>query len=250
MTNSAWAAFNAARERYREGLERFGHTFADLKPLQQALVDRRSGPAYTVRRSVVYNQALDDLDPAARIRLILVGDNPGRREQETGRYLVGPSGKIAEGFFRTAPELRIDFRRNVLILNKTPVHTPRTAELRELCRAGGPELTGNIAETQRFMASLLLEFQRALSAPGHPIPVWITGYSEMRHGGIFDPYTTALVELYAGAKPSLQNHLFLYRHFSMNQFSADLRRQTLEGEGVRAALDRIGRSYRLRILGW
>jgi hypothetical protein len=250
VTSSAWAAFNTARERYREALERFGRTVRGLKTLQQRLVDHRPGPAYTVRNAVVYNRALDDLDPAARIRLILVGDNPGRREQETGRYLVGPSGKIAESFFRAAPELRINFRRNVLILNKTPVHTPRTAELRELCRAGGPELTGLIAETQRFMASLLLEFHRALSTSARPVPVWITGYSEMRRGGIFDPYTAALVGLYAGAKPFLRDQVFLYRHFSMNQFSADLRRQTLEGEGVRPALDRIGRSYRQRILGW
>ncbi|MDR2375499.1 MAG: uracil-DNA glycosylase family protein [Treponema sp.] len=249
MTKTAWAAFKAAREHCREGLDKFG-TVQGLKTLQQRLVDRRSGPAYTVQDPLVYNQALDDLGPAGKIHLILVGDNPGRREQETGRYLVGPSGKIAEGFFRAAPELGIDFRRNVLILNKTPVHTPRTAELRELCRMGGPDLTARIAETQRFMASLLLEFQRALSSPAHPLPVWITGYSEMKRGGIFEPYTLALAELYAGAKPFLREQVFLYRHFSMNQFSADLRRQSLEGESVRAALDRIGRSYRRRILGW
>jgi hypothetical protein len=71
----------------------------------------------------------------------------------------------------------------------------------------------------------------------------------MKEGGIFGAYTEALGKLYA-AEPSLGEQVFLYRHFSMNQFSADLRRQTLEGEGVRAALDRIGRSYRRRILGW
>jgi hypothetical protein len=248
VTKTAWAAFKAAREHYREGLKRFGRAFRGLKALQQELVDRRSGPAYTVRGALVYNGALDDFGPGDEIRLILVGDNPGRREQETGRYLVGPSGKIAEGFFRGAAELGIDFRKNVLILNKTPVHTPRTAELRELCRRGGPALAGRIAETQRFMASLLLEFQRALSGAA-PLPVWITGYSEMKRGGAFEAYTAALTELYAGAAPSLRDRVFLYRHFSMNQFSVDLRRQA-EGEGVRAALDRIGRSYRKRILGW
>jgi hypothetical protein len=246
MTKTAWAAFSAAREHYRGGLESFGRVFRGLKALQQELVDRRSGPAYTVRASLVYNQALDDLGPADEIRLILVGDNPGRREQETGRYLVGPSGKIAEGFFRGTAELEIDFRKNVLILNKTPIHTPRTADLKELYRRGGPELAGHAAETQRFMASLLLEFQRAFSVPP---PVWITGYSEMKKGGLFEVYTENLKELYA-AEPVLGERVFLYRHFSMNQFSIDLRRQTLEGEGVRAALDRIGRSYRRRILGW
>jgi hypothetical protein len=249
VTKTAWAAFSAAREHYREGLKRFSRALRGLKTLQQELVDRRSGPAYTVRRSLVYNQALDDLGPAGEIRLILVGDNPGRREQETGRYLVGPSGKIAEGFFRGAAELGIDFRKNVLILNKTPIHTPRTVELKELCRLGGPALAGPAAETQRFMTSLLLEFHRALSAPGRPLPVWITGYSEMGKGRIFEAYTAALGELYA-AEPALGEQVFLYRHFSMNQFSIDLRRQSLEGEDPRTALDRIGRSYRRRILGW
>ncbi|MDR3147583.1 MAG: uracil-DNA glycosylase family protein, partial [Treponema sp.] len=165
MTDSAWAGFCVARERYRKALARFGRGFRGLRELQQRLVDGRSGPAYTVERALVYNRALDELGPADEIRLILVGDNPGRREQAAQRYLVGPSGKIAEGFFRATPELGLDLRRNILILNKTPVHTPRTAELAELCRLGGPKLAGRIAETQRFMASLLLEFQRALSGP-------------------------------------------------------------------------------------
>jgi hypothetical protein len=246
VTKAAWAAFSAARERCRGGLEGFGRVFRGLKALQQELVDRRSGPAYTVRASLVYNQALDDLGPADEIRLILVGDNPGRREQEAGRYLTGPSGKIAGGFFRNTAELGIDFHKNVLILNKSPIHTPRTADLKELCRRGGPAFAAHAAEAQRFMASLLLEFQRAF--PGPP-PVWITGYSEMKRGGVFEAYTENLKELYA-AEPVLGEQVFLYRHFSMNQFSIDLRRQTLEGEGVRAALDRIGRSYRRRILGW
>jgi hypothetical protein len=251
MRKAAWTAFCRARDRCREGLEKFSRDIPGLKTLQQRLVDRRSGPVYPVQGSLVYNRALDEVGPADEIRLILVGDNPGRREQETGRYLVGPSGKIAEGFFRRAAELGIDLRKNVLILNKTPVHTPRTAELGELCRLGGPDLARRIGETQRFMASVLLDFQRALSPSkkaGPPLPVWITGYSEMKRGGIFEPYTAALKELYAGT--SLGASVFLYRHFSMNQFSIDLRRQTGEGEGIREALDRIGRAYRARILGW
>jgi hypothetical protein len=251
MTASAWTAFCRARDHYREALERFNRGLRGLKALQQRLVDGRSGPAYPVETALVYNQALDEVGPAADIRLILVGDNPGRREQAVRRYLVGPSGKIAEGFFRSTAELGIDLRTNVLILNKTPVHTPRTAELKELCRLGGAGLTDALAETQRFMASLLLEFHRALSPAkrrGPAPPVWITGYSEMKEGGIFGPYTQTLGELYAGNP--LGDSVFLYRHFSMNQFSSDLRRQTREGESVRSALDRIGRAYRRRILGW
>jgi hypothetical protein len=252
-------AFNKAVKRYRALVDGIA-ALPNLAGHIQKLVDQREGPSYTVQKPAVFNGAIGE-EPGG-IRLILVGDNPGRREQAARRYLVGPSGKIAEGFFRKTAELGIDLRRNVLILNKTPVHTPRTADLGELCRLGGPELAGRIAETQRCMASLLLEFQRALSGPGRPVPVWITGYSEMKRGGIFEAYTAALKELYAGPDkaPGVpagepphdtpRDHVFLYRHFSMNQFSVDLRRQSLEGESVQSALDRIGRSYRRRILGW
>jgi hypothetical protein len=214
----------------------------------------------------VYNGALDDVGPGDDIKLILVADNPGRREQaaENRRYLVGPSGKIAEKFFREYPELDINFRRHVIILNKTPVHTPRTADLRELCRLeSGPgsrngmprrrlSLSEQLADTQVFMARFLLEFHQALS----PIPVWITGYSEMKKGGIFEAYTETLRRLYGpsgagGPAPAgSAGGLFLYRHFSMNQFTIDLRQQAAAGESPRKTLARIGRAYARRILGF
>jgi hypothetical protein len=215
------------------------------------LVNRRGGPVYTVETPVVYNGALDDVEPGYDIRLILVADNPGRREQaaENRRYLVGPSGKIAGKFFRDHPELNIDFRENVIILNKTPIHTPRTAELRELCRLGdaqSPAFSKQAAESQVFMARLLREFHRALA----PVPVWIIGYSEMKRGGIFEPYTKTLTDLYKPVPAARNGELFLYRHFSMNQFTIDLRQQAAPGETAPETLDRIGRAYRRRVLGW
>jgi hypothetical protein len=275
MKKTAWRAFSAARDQYRDWVKKLGRSLPKLRALQQELVDQRGGPAYTVETPVVYNGALDDVGPGDDIRLILVADNPGRREQaaENRRYLVGPSGKIAEKFFRDHPDLGIDFRKNVIILNKTPIHTPRTAELRELCRLGdgpgnggpgggaargkGPtaldrksgRLSGPLAETQVFMARLLWDFHRALA----PVPVWIIGYSEMKPGGIFGPYTETLRELYGPAGktgPSpLVNGLFCYRHFSMNQFTIDLRQQAAPGETVPETLARIGSAYRLRVLG-
>jgi hypothetical protein len=89
---------------------------------------------------------------------------------------VGPSGKIAEKFFRDNPSLNIDFRKNVIILNKTPVHTPRTVELKELCKRGGAVLETALAESQRLMARLLLEFHRAFACEaGTALPVWKNG---------------------------------------------------------------------------
>jgi hypothetical protein len=242
MKPAAWSRFTQAREHYRHEIKGLTDKLPRLQAVQQELVNSRS-PSYTVETPIVYNEALDDVQPDSEIRLILVGDNPGRREQaaENRRYLVGPSGKIAEKFFRDNPALNIDFRKNVIILNKTPIHTPRTVELRELCRLGGAGLETALAESQRIMARLLREFHQSLA-----VPVWITGYSEMKKGGVFEAYTGELKALYGGT--DLQNSVFLYRHFSMNQFTIDLKRQTARGEPLDKALDRIGRAYRERFL--
>jgi hypothetical protein len=269
METKTWRKFSAARDQYREEVEKLRRSLPKLRALQQELVNRRGGPAYVVETPVVYNSALDDVAPGDEIKLILVADNPGRREQaaENRRYLTGPSGKIAEKFFREHPELNINFRKNVIILNKTPVHTPRTADLRELRRLGdGPEprqggakksgrktpaFSERLAESQEFMARLLLEFHRAFA----PVPVWIIGYSEMKPGGIFEPYTKTLGDLYGpesqNAAPAARSaELFFFRHFSMNQFTIDLHRQAAPGEPLAETLSRIGRAYRLRVLGW
>jgi hypothetical protein len=244
MENTAWERFVKARERYRREIKKLEAKLPDLQALQQRLVDGRS-PSYRVETPVVYNQALGDIGPAGEIRLILVGDNPGRREQaaENRRYLVGPSGKIAEKFFRDNPTLGIDFRKNVIILNKTPIHTPRTVELKELRRLGGPSLETALAESQRLMARLLLEFQQAF---GNGIPVWIIGYSEMKKGGVFEAYTDELKLVYANT--CLQDSVFMYRHFSMNQFTIDLKKQAATGESLAQTLERIGKHYRQKFL--
>jgi hypothetical protein len=240
-----WRLFSAARKSYREAVELLNQQLPALGSLQQTLADTRRGPPYTVETPVVYNQALDELGPGDDIKLILVADNPGRREQaaENRRYLVGPSGKIAGRFFSAEPSLGIDFRKNVLILNKTPVHTPRTVELRELCRLGGPALTEAVVQSQLTMVEILRQCYRALA----PVQVWIIGYSEMKRGGIFETYTAALKR--ATAATDLYDRLFFYRHFSMNQFTIDLRKQARQGESTAQTLERIGAAYRRRILG-
>jgi hypothetical protein len=248
MTRAAWNRFIKAREQYRDGLERLNRELPELRALQQRLVDNRS-PSYPVETPIVYNGAVDDIQQDGDIRLILVADNPGRREQaaENRRYLVGPSGKIAEKFFRDNPALKTDFRKNVIILNKTPVHTPRTAELKELCVLGGAALEKALDESQRLMARLLFEFHNSLSyGKDKPVPVWITGYSEMKKTGIFVAYTNELKTIYD--KSELVKTLFLYRHFSMNQFTIDLKRRTAPGESTARALKRIGAEYRQKFL--
>ena len=93
------------------------------------------------------------------------------------------------------------------------------------------------------MAALLLAFHRSFA----PIPVWIIGYSEMKKGGLFEVYTSCLQNLYRRL-PGRREELFFFRHFSMNQFTIDLKKQSLSGENCPDALKRIGSAYRERIL--
>jgi hypothetical protein len=250
LNKSAWDKFVKARGHFRVTTEELSLSLPKLKNLQQELAKTRAeakNSSYTVETPVVYNSALDDVNIDDEIKLILVADNPGRREQaaENRRYLVGPSGKIAKKFFIDNPVLGIDFIKNVIILNKTPIHTPRTNELRRLCRMETLKSEHSIAaaleESQRIMASLLLEFHAALGCP-----VWIIGYCEMRKGGIFEAYTERLKKLYTNNE-EMYKQLFFYRHFSMNQFTIDLRQQSKPNENVIKSLARIGKAYRERI---
>jgi hypothetical protein len=271
MTKQQYKAFCAARDHFRELCGSLDRRTPGLREAQQILAERNHHADYRVETPVVYNQALDEIDADSDIKLLLVGDNPGRREQQQRRYLVGPSGKIAAGFFAKTPELAIDFRKNVLIINKTPVHTCRTAELKQLAAAGGafsPEIARAIAESQQAMAGILRDFYRALSSGAYQAPIWIVGYSEMKKGGIFEGYTRGIKAL-----PFVNTAVFLYRHFSMNQFTIELNkelqllqeRQFLQehqflqeqqflqerqaGETITAVLHRIGTAHREKILG-
>lgn len=248
MKHGEYISFCECRNRFREIAQSVRDALPCLQNLQQRLVDSRDGPRYHVDTPVVYNESLDDVNEAADIRLILVGDNPGRREQaaENRRYLVGQSGKIAEAFFRNEKSLSIDFRKNVIILNKTPVHTPRTVGLKELCKLGGEKTKRVIDGSQKMMAGLLADFYAALR-----VPVWICGYSEMKKRGIFEPYTDALQDLIRDGTLD-RNDVFLYRHFSMNQFTIDLRKKSPPNASAQCAAETLrqtGTDYRKKILG-
>lgn len=257
MTEEAWKGFAAARAAFKAYVDESSRLLPELREAQQCLVDAREGGSFLVETPVVYNRALDEVTPNDSIKLILVADNPGRREQMNGnrRYLVGPSGKIAEGFFRSHPELGIDFRRNAIILNKTPIHTPRTIELRELARIGGPRIAAALLESQERMAGLIRRFHAALTE-GDQVPwLWIIGYSEMKTKGLFEPFSRALTGIYGASTANAAlapeaRRVLLLRHFSMNQFTVDLRKRALPEESIDRTIERVGSDYRHRVLGW
>lgn len=134
MTHDQFAAFSAFRDKFRAQVAAWSADaglMEALASLQKQAADSDGVPAYPLETPIVYNTALDAITEDDDIRLIVIGDNPGKSEQlaTNRKYLVGQAGKIAEGFFRRNPELGIDFRRNAIILNKTPLHTAKTREL-------------------------------------------------------------------------------------------------------------------------
>lgn len=248
MTETQWIEFQKLRQSYKRYIDELSRSLPQLGRLISQLLEERSVLTYPVETPIVYNQALEQVNKDSQIKLILVADNPGQREQsaEYRRYLVGPSGKLADSFFRKHSDLGINFHQQVLILNKTPIHTPRTGELRDLERLGGHEITLALEQSQREMACLAYQFH-ALFAP--ETDLWIIGYSEMGRGKLFEAFTETLQTAYAENSRSNKS-IYLYRHFSMNQFSIDFNKQHLASESTRETLQRIGYQYRKRILGW
>jgi len=218
---------------------------------------------YRIETPIVFNEALRDLDASSEPAYILVADNPGKNEQlsRNRRYLVGQSGKLAEGWFRR--ELGIDFRKEVIIINKTPIHTPRTAELRKLLALAGEKsvasrstgfdrsdgrraaLSALLDESQRWMAALARGLHEALA-----VPLWISGYGELGPRGLFRPYAEALAGAYAGGGDGLRETVLLFRHFSMNQFAIEMKQKRNVSRPLPEELARIGAENRRRILGW
>lgn len=240
MTSKAFSRFEAIRDEFRARTAAWSASLPGLAEAQRRLAVERGEDDYEVETPVVYNRALDDIVPESRIAWVVVADNPGKREQEAAmnRYLVGRSGLVAERFFQR--ELGVDFRREVAIINKTPVHTPKTAQLRMLGRMY-PAARAVLDDSQRFMAAMVPALQACFGAR-----VWVMGLSELRPKGIFEPWTRALAEAYAGDEAGRAG-VYGFNHFSMGSFATDLKRRRLPGEPTADAVMRIGAENRARV---
>ncbi len=216
MTEQQWKYFCDFKDDLRKKIEEWKIAAPELTWLQKEAALLAKTPEYPFETSVVYNRALDDLTPQDEIKLIVIGDNPGKDEQlaKNNRYLVGQAGKIAEGYFRRNPELKIDFRRNVIILNKTPIHSAKTAQLKTIAKKGGAKIADLIEESQVWMAKRTAELHSALGTE-----LWLVGYSELKEKGIFSSYRETLK---ADCLPEAWNKVFVFQHFSMNRFTIDL----------------------------
>ncbi len=150
MTAQQWKYFCDFKDEFKSKVEEWKKAAPELTALQKEAALSAKTPEYPFETTVVYNRSLDDITPEDEIKLIVIGDNPGKDEQlaKNNRYLVGQAGKIAEGYFRKNPELGVDFRKNVIILNKTPVHSAKTIQLNTIAKKGGKKIARLIKATQ------------------------------------------------------------------------------------------------------
>ena len=264
MQKKTYAAIDRMRKKFRGLVEAWNAENGYLAEAQEKVRFEKGYVDYRVETSIVYNRALDDIGPADEtIKIILVADNPGKNEQlsANNRYLVGQSGKLAEGWFKR--ELAIDFRREVLILNKTPVHTPKTAELKLLKKHAGmnrERLEALLAESQSAMADLAWHLYTNLRSSGsgggsapvvsEPWPVlWVSGLGELRKGGLFEIYRDELSCRMAGAAKAELGGVWAFNHFSMNQFAIEVKKKARPGKRLIEELERIGRENTARVFG-
>ena len=248
MTDFQWKCFCKFKEEFSYKVEEWKKSAPELTELQREAAAQAKTPDYPFETSVVYNRDLDKLTPADEIKLIVIGDNPGKDEQlaKNNRYLVGQAGKIADGFFKKNPELGVDFRKNVIILNKTPVHSAKTIQLKKMMQLGGSKIEDLILESQLWMAEKTAEFYAEFlktsevgtsnsgaadsTCVSHP-ELWLVGYSELKDKRFFAPYRDKLKSTICGGEspcksPSAWESLYVFQHFSMNRFTIDLHEQT------------------------
>ena len=198
MTPNQFEIFSDFRDEFCTYCMKMNKAYGDLlKPLQIA-ASADDTPDYPVETPVVYNSALDEITEKSDIRMIVIGDNPGKDEQldKNKKYLVGQSGKLAAGFFEKNAEFNTDFRKNVIILNKTPVHTAKTTHLKYLLKKGGNDVRTLILESQIFMAEKTAMLHQALcnnaGEDGIKPELWLVGYAELKDKGLFLGYKKEL----------------------------------------------------------
>ena len=266
MTEKQWKALNEFKDVFKTQIEEWKNAFPELTELQKKAAKEANTPDYSFETPVVYNSDLDKLTRDDEIKLIVIGDNPGKDEQllKNQRYLVGQAGKIADGFFMRNPELGIDFRKNVIILNKKPVHSAKTAQLKRIAKLGGERVAALLEESQIWMAQKTAELHKAFfeAEEGSGCELWLVGYSELKEKGLFTSYRDTLKQSILGSQ--LDNSpwdnpqwdkVFVFQHFSMNRFTIDLaeytkqNEATLKNKSLKEAIAQLGILHKNEIFG-
>ena len=253
MTIFQWEYFNNFCNSFKNKVTEWNNQAKSLIVVQNKAKDFFNNVDYELQTPIVYNTALDEITQNDEIKLIVIGDNPGKDEQLTKnqKYLVGQAGKLGNNFFKNHDELGIDFRKNVIILNKTPVHSAKTNHLKKFASFGGKEIEDLIKETQIWMAQETAKLHQNLLkvSENKDFPqLWLVGYSELKEKGIFTDYKNELKKQYQTSEEAKNawNNVFVYQHFSMNRFSIDLKEFSTEIKNLdlKTQLKTLGKKHK------
>lgn len=253
MTNFQWECFNKFRNTFKDMVIQWNNQAKSLIFVQEKAMEFFKNVDYELQTPIVYNTALDEITQNDEIKLIVIGDNPGKDEQliKNQKYLVGQAGKLGNSFFKNHDELGIDFRENVIILNKTPIHSAKTNQLKKFATFGGKEIEDLLKETQIWMAQETAKLHQMLlqGSENKDFPqLWLVGYSELKEKGIFTDYKNELKKQYQTSEESKNawNNVFVYQHFSMNRFSIDLKEFSTENKNLdlKTQLKTLGKKHK------
>lgn len=253
MTNFQWECFNKFRNTFKDMVTQWNNQAKSLIIVQEKAMEFFKNVDYELQTPIVYNTALDEITRNDEIKLIVIGDNPGKDEQLTKnqKYLVGQAGKLGNSFFKNHDELGIDFRKNVIILNKTPIHSAKTNQLKKFATFGGKEIEDLLKETQIWMAQETAKLHQKLlqGSENKDYPqLWLVGYSELKEKGIFTEYKNELKKQYQTSEEAKNawDNVFVYQHFSMNRFSIDLKEFSTENKNLdlKTQLKTLGKKHK------
>lgn len=253
MTIFQWEYFNNFCNSFKNKVTEWNNQAKSLIVVQNKAKDFFNNVDYELQTPIVYNTALDEITQNDEIKLIVIGDNPGKDEQlaKNQKYLVGQAGKLGNSFFKNHEELGINFRKNVIILNKTPIHSAKTNHLKKFASFGGKEIEDLIKETQIWMAQETAKLHQNLLkvSENKDFPqLWLVGYSELKEKGIFTDYKNELKKQYQTSEESKNawNNVFVYQHFSMNRFSIDLKEFSTENKNLdlKTQLKTLGKKHK------
>ena len=253
MTNFQWECFNKFCTTFKDMVTQWNNQAKSLIIVQEKAMDFFKNVDYELQTPIVYNTALDEITQNDEIKLIVIGDNPGKDEQlaKNQKYLVGQAGKLGNNFFKNHEELGIDFRKNVIILNKTPIHSAKTNQLKKFATFGGKEIEDLLKETQIWMAQETAKLHQMLlqGSENKDFPqLWLVGYSELKEKGIFTDYKNELKKQYQTSEEAKNawDNVFVYQHFSMNRFSIDLKEFSTENKNLdlKTQLKTLGKKHK------
>ena len=197
MTENQFEKFVELRKEFKEKINYWNEKYNEIL---KEKIEHIEG--YEITNSFIYNKKLDDITKEINVKYIWIQDNPGYNEMLQSRYAVGASGKAGQNFLEKSGLVN-DFDKEVIVLNKEPVHTKVTANLSKLKNNDIQK------ESQIYMADLIYKFHEIFECD-----LWILGLSNLN--GIFKFFKENIEILYN--ESSLHDKLYLYYHFSQGQF--------------------------------